>query len=133
MRSRLCLFLRNRADRSLPGCRGIDSSSKEAAGLKAEKDGLQKKLAALQAMHAEGLTSSQAEADGLRKVRHPPSGYLLLHTPSSTMGPGLPESEPPNTLPTNELLETVKFLRRSKIYLLQVSAVVMGKEQIKVR
>jgi len=60
-----CALLTTRHD----GFRGVDSSSKELAGLQGEKQGLQKQLTALQSVHAEGQQSSQQEAERLKKAR----------------------------------------------------------------
>ena len=51
------------------GCRGVHSSSKELAGLQAEKQGLQRELSALQSLHQEGLMSTQQEVEALLDSR----------------------------------------------------------------
>ena len=58
-------------------CRGTDTSAKELAGLRSEKEGIQRELSALQSIHAKDSQFSKQEADELRQACTPPEDSLL--------------------------------------------------------
>ena len=70
-------------------CRGVDSSSKELAGLQAEKEGLQKQLSALQRIHTEGQQSSQQEAERLKKASLYSPLHVLQHDVPTMQAPSV--------------------------------------------
>ena len=50
-------------------CRGTDTSAKELAGLRSEKEGIQRELSALRSIHTKDSRFSRQETDDLRQAR----------------------------------------------------------------